>query len=168
MCLLTVSEDLWVLVRITDPVVVEVGKSFHRTYGDFTYSNATESRARLTSFASPSIQSTSNFTHLLEYVNGNNYTRSVWDRDVTLVLLVSNLSNSTRFRITVEQPNFLFLLYFFATFITYVLTPLLGIMWWLISVLFFLVIFLVDVSACCSPSSWLRGISRGNWPTGHS
>jgi len=60
-----------------------------------------------------------NFTSLFDMANANNYSRHIWDRDVTLVLRVTNLSNTTVVRITVEQQNFLFLLYFFATFITY-------------------------------------------------
>ncbi len=119
----SVSQDLWVLVQITDPVMVEVGRNFRRTYGDFSYSNETESRARLTSFTHPPIRNTENFTHLFNSTTGNDYTRHIWDRDVTLVLLVTHLSNSTKFKVTVEQQSYIFLLYFFATFITYVLVP---------------------------------------------
>ena len=117
--LLAVSENLWVLARISDTVIVDVKKNFQRLITDFGYSNETESKVRLTSYAKPSIRNTENFTRLFESVDANDYSRHIWDRDVTLIIRVTGLSNTTIIRITVEQQNFLFLLYFFATFITY-------------------------------------------------
>ena len=48
----------------------------------------------------------------------DDYTSRMWDGDVTLVLRVWNLNNPASFHITVSQENFIYLLYFFATFIT--------------------------------------------------
>lgn len=78
----------------------------------------TDNETILSSFANPSIRSTENFTLLLEEAMVNDYTSHMWDGDVSLVIHVSKLNNPSEFKITVDQENYIYLLYFFATFIT--------------------------------------------------
>ena len=93
--------------------------SYDTRFDDFT-SNRNESGTNLTTFAHDSIRDTENFTLLFEEAVENDYTSRMWDRDVTLVLRVSGLNSPSQFRITVDQEDYFYLIYFFATFITYV------------------------------------------------
>ena len=115
----TGSEDLWVLANLTNPLVLESLGSHEQSFNGFT-SNSNSSLAQLHSFARPSLSHLSNFTDILNDAVENDYTSAMWDQDTTLVIYVSNLSSPMIFRITVDQQDLWFLLYFFITFITYV------------------------------------------------
>ena len=118
----TESENLWVLTNLTDSIVLAPIGSHTQSFNSFT-SNSNSSLARLHSFARPSIQQLPNFTDIFNSAVENDYTNSMWDGDASLVIYIFNLTTPMRFRITVDQQDFLFLLYFFITFITYVGYP---------------------------------------------
>ena len=115
----TGSQDLWVLANLSLPIVLDNLETHMQSFDDFT-SNSNVSLAQLYSFARPTILELSNFTELFYDSVESDYTKSMWDDDVTLVIYLSNLSRPMTFKITVDQQDFLFLLYFFITFITYV------------------------------------------------
>jgi len=112
---LTVSEDLWLLANLTDPVLLNATDSYDVNYEAFD-SNTNSSFAQLFSFANPSIRTSPNFTQLLIDNSENEYTSFMWDQDVSLVVYLSNLHSPSQFRLTVDQQDLVFLLYFFATF----------------------------------------------------
>ncbi len=101
-------------MNITEQLTVAPLGFYETRLDDFSSDNDTF----LTSFAHPSIRATENFTLLVEEAMVNEYTSKMWDEDVTLVLHVSGLANPSEFKITVDQENYIYLLYFFATFIT--------------------------------------------------
>ena len=113
------SENLWALTNLTDPIVLDPLGSHQQSFGGFS-SNSNSSLAQLHSFSRPSIRHLSNFTDIFNIAVENDYTNSMWDGDTTLVIFLFNLTMPMRFRITVDQQDFVFLLYFFITFITYV------------------------------------------------
>ena len=115
----TGSEDLWVLANLTNPIVLESLGSHEQKFNGFT-SNSNSSLAQLHSFARPSLVHLSNFTDIFNDAVENDYTSAMWDQDTTLVIYIFNLSSPMTFKITVDQQDLLFLLYFFITFITYV------------------------------------------------
>jgi hypothetical protein len=106
-----------VLTNLTDVLEVPATGSLDRRYDSFS-SSENESDPILTSFTHPPIRDSENFSEIFNQAVRNGYTNHMWDGDVTLVLHVSNLNNPSTFRITVDQQNYLYLLYFFATFIT--------------------------------------------------
>lgn len=107
------------LANLTNPLVLESLGSHEQNFNGYT-SNSNSSLAQLHSFARPSLMRLSNFTDILNDAVENDYTSAMWDQDTTLVIYVFNLSSPMTFKITVDQQNLLFLLYFFITFITYV------------------------------------------------
>lgn len=117
------SESLWVLANLTDVIVLEHLATHTQAFDDFT-SNSNVSVAQVHSFVGPTILEQSNFTGIFNSAVENDYTKSMWDGDVTLVIYLSNLTRPMTFKITVDQQDFLFLLYFFITFITYVHTSI--------------------------------------------
>ncbi len=92
---------------------------FDNNWGSFE-SNTNTSFPLLFSFTNPTLRDTLNFTELLVDNSENEYTSLMWDSDVSLVIYFSNLTNPTSLRITVDQQDLLYLLYFFATFAMYV------------------------------------------------
>ena len=110
---------MWVLANLSGSIVLDSLETHTQSFDDFT-SNSNVSLAQLYSFARPTILELSNFTEIFYNAVENDYTKSMWDNDVTLVIYLSNLSRPMTFKITVDQQDFLFLLYFFITFITYV------------------------------------------------
>ena len=114
----TGSEDLWVLANLTNPIVLESLGSHEQSFNGFT-SNSNSSLAQLHSFARPALVHLSNFTDIFNDAVENDYTSAMWDQDTTLVIYIFNLSSPMTFKITVDQQDLLFLLYFFITFITY-------------------------------------------------
>jgi Fanconi anemia group I protein len=119
LCTFPGSEDLWVLANLTDALVLESLGSHEQSIHGFT-SNSNSTLAQLHSFARPSLKRLSNFTDIFNSAVENDYTSPMWDEDTTLVIYIYNLSSPMRFKITVDQQNLWFLLYFFITFITYV------------------------------------------------
>ena len=113
------SENLWVLTNLTDPLTLKSLGSYNQGFNGFT-SNSNSSLAQLYSFARPSLSNLANFTDIFNNAVENDYTSAMWDEDTTLVIYIFNLSSPMTFKITVDQQDFLFLLYFFITFITYV------------------------------------------------
>ena len=107
------------LANLTDALVLESLGSYEQSIHGFT-SNSNSSLARLHSFARPSLTHLSNFTDIFNNAVENDYTSAMWDEDTTLVIYIYNLSSPMTFKITVDQQNLWFLLYFFITFITYV------------------------------------------------
>ena len=114
--MLTGSQDLWILANLTDPMTLTDRNSFVNTFFSFV-SNDNTTFSQLLTFARPSISDTANFTELFENATENDFTAAMWDGDVTLVVRASNLSSSVSYRVTVDQQDLLFLLYFFATFV---------------------------------------------------
>lgn len=117
---LAVSEDLWILANLTDPIQLNDGQIYDKTLGSFS-SNSNETFAQLFSFTNPTLRNSLNYTELLEDNSENEYTSRMWDSDVSLVVFLSGLSNPTTLRITVDQQDLYYLLYFFATFAMYVI-----------------------------------------------
>lgn len=111
------TENLFVLVNLTDVLVLSPLGSYEKRFDSFS-SNRNLSLAQLTSFTHPSFRNSTNFTALFEEATEDDYTSQMWDNDVTLVLHLSNLNSPSTFRITVDQADYIYLLYFFATFIT--------------------------------------------------
>lgn len=107
------------LANLTDPLALKSLGSHEQRFNGFT-SNSNFSLAQLHSFARPSLMHLSNFTDIFNDAVENDYTSAMWDQDTTLVIYIFNLSSPMTFKITVDQQDFLFLLYFFITFITYV------------------------------------------------
>ena len=107
------------LTNLTDPITLKSLDSDQRSFAGFT-SNSNHSLAQLFSFARPSLAKLSNFTDIFNSAVENDYTNSMWDEDTSLIIYLSNLTRPMTFKITVDQQDFLFLLYFFITFITYV------------------------------------------------
>ena len=115
----TESENLWVLANLTDPIALKSLDSDKHSFAGFA-SNSNLSLAQLFSFARPTLIRSANFTDIFNVAVENDYTNSMWNKDTTLVIYLSNLTRPMMFKITVDQQDFLFLLYFFITFITYV------------------------------------------------
>lgn len=111
------SENLWVLANLTESLAIGPRGSFEMRYNSFS-SNNNQSNSILTSFAHSNIRDLDNFSVIFDSAVENDYTSHMWDGDVTLILYVRNLNSPSSFRITVDQENFIYLLYFFATFIT--------------------------------------------------
>ncbi|CAI8041271.1 Attractin [Geodia barretti] len=111
-----VSEGLWVLANISGPITVSGTGEFSRELDDRPGSR-NSTFPPLFSFAHPRFRNFSNFTDLFAGRRERDYTRKMWDGNVALVIRVSNLTNPITFRITLDQTNLWFLLYFFATFI---------------------------------------------------
>lgn len=111
------SENYWVLANITDPIEIQGVGGYSRDLDDFG-SNPDPSLAQLFTFARPSLLSNPNFTALFEARAENDYTRHMWNGDVALVIYVYNLADPMTFKITLEQMDLIFLLYFFATFVS--------------------------------------------------
>lgn len=105
------------LVNLTEPMAINTRGSFDRRFDSFS-SSENQSDSTLTTFAHADIRSLDNFSAIFDEALENDYTSQMWDGDVTLVLYVRNLNSPSSFRITVDQENFIYLLYFFATFIT--------------------------------------------------
>ena len=112
---LAVSEDLWVLTNLTDPIQLNQGENYDTNLEAFG-SNANATAAQLFSFTNPSIRNSPNFTELLINNAENAYTSHMWEGDVSLVIFLSNLTNPSTVKITVDQSDLLFLLYFFSAF----------------------------------------------------
>ena len=70
--------------------------SFDMYIGSFSTPNDTE----LFSFAHNDITSTANFTELFSNAVGNDYSESLWDGDVALLIRVFNVSSSAVFRVS--------------------------------------------------------------------
>jgi Fanconi anemia group I protein len=110
------SENFWVLANLTEPIKVTGRDGFSRDFDDRSGDrNTTE--PRLFSFAHSRLRNTPNFTELFYGRTENDYTNSMWDGDVALIVHVSNLSRPLTYKITLDQTNLWFLLYFFATFV---------------------------------------------------
>ena len=107
------------LTNLTDPLTLEPHGSYKQSFNGFK-SNSNRSNAQLYSFARPSLAHLPNFTDIFSDAVENDYTSAMWDQDTTLVIYLFNLSSPMTFKITVDQQDYLFLLYFFITFITYV------------------------------------------------
>ncbi len=101
------SQNLWLLVNLTDPIILGGEDSFSRNLDDFR-SNRNVTAARLHTFANPSITDSSNFTTILSQVSEDDYTDDMWDGDVTLVVYVYNLTNPMTFKVKLvfEQVQF--------------------------------------------------------------
>ncbi len=98
-------------------MTIAVGESFDRRFDNFD-SPDNRSFSSISSFVHLSIRETFNFSTLFDEAVDDDYTRHMWDGDVTLVLHVTNLTAPSSLRITVDQQNYIILLYFFLTFIT--------------------------------------------------
>lgn len=105
------------LANLTNPITLKPHGSHRQTFAGYS-SNSNISLAQLHSFARLAIQQLSNFTDIISDAVENDYTSSLWDGDTTLIIFLYNLTSPMTFRITVDQQDYLFLLYFFITFIT--------------------------------------------------
>jgi len=104
-------------VNLTDRITLRNQGSFDRSFDNFQ-SNKLANLSNVFSFARPSLRTTPNFTALFNAAVENDYTSHMWDKDVTLVIYLYNLTSSVQYKITVDQTDLIFVLYFFATFIS--------------------------------------------------
>ena len=80
------SERYQVLVNLTEPRMIEKTDSFDMLIDDFSSRSDTE----LFTFAHEDIMNTSNFTELFNNAVADDYTSSLWDGDVALIIRVFN------------------------------------------------------------------------------
>ena len=95
-----VSEDLWVLANLTDPIAVREEGSFTRELDDRSGSR-NSSNPPLFSFAHLLLAESSNFTEVFRGRREHDYTSRMWNGDVALVIRVTNLTNPMTFRVSV-------------------------------------------------------------------
>ena len=93
----TESEQYQVLVNLTEPRLLNKTDSFDMLIDDFS-SNNTE----LFTFAHENIMNTSNFTELFNSAIANDYTTSLWDGDVALIIRVFNVSSRVVYKVSIE------------------------------------------------------------------
>ncbi len=98
---------MWLLVNLTDPIILSGEDSFSRDLDDF-HSSRDVNSSQIHSFTKPFIRHSSNFTDILSRVSEDDYTHHMWDKDVTLVVYVSNLTNPMTFKVkqVSEQVQF--------------------------------------------------------------
>ena len=100
----TGSQNLWLLANLTEPITVRNRGSLDRTFGSFQGSNNV-SLSNLFSFARPSIRASPNFTNLLNTAVENDYTNHLWDKDVTLVVYLFNLTDTVQYKVREQVPQ---------------------------------------------------------------
>lgn len=110
------SENYWVLANLTDPIIVRGRGRFTREFDDMS-GNRNRSSGQLFSFVRPRLRSTSNFTELFYSRTENDYTSRLWNGHIALIVHVSNLTSPLTYKMTLDQMDLFFLIYFFATFI---------------------------------------------------
>eukprot|EP00731_Ephydatia_muelleri_P020317 Em0013g44a len=79
-------------------------------------SSSSHNDSLLYTFARPSITNTANFSLLRSLASSSDYTESLWNGDVKLVVYISGLSSGCVYKISVDNQSYWVLLYFFASF----------------------------------------------------
>uniref|UniRef100_A0A1X7VPN4 Laminin EGF-like domain-containing protein n=2 Tax=Amphimedon queenslandica TaxID=400682 RepID=A0A1X7VPN4_AMPQE len=110
------SQNYAILYNVTDVLTISGTNSHSERYESF--SSVTFNSSNLFSFARPDIQSTAQFGWLFGNSSSNDFTSNLWDGDVGLVIYVFNLKPDLQYKITVDQNDLTFLIYFFVTFLT--------------------------------------------------
>lgn len=105
--LISVSEGLWVLANLTNPIRVRGGGQFSRDLDDRS-GDRNSTVPRLFSFAHPRLRDTHNFTNLFYSRTENDYTKDMWNGDVALIVHVSNLTSQIIYKVCeFSYKNFL-------------------------------------------------------------
>ena len=109
------SQKFYLLYNVSYHTIRRLG-SYSITLPDDNTPNY-NNESLLFTFARPLITNTANFSLLRSRASSSDYTESLWDGDVKLVVYISGLYTGCEYKISVDNQSYWVLLYFFSSFV---------------------------------------------------